>query len=253
MGCAACRSLRTVVRIETWLDSALTAGVATYVPVDPGTRVPARVRLLGVVHPHRDHVALLPIANMRRQLVAERAIAIRPLAEVLAVDPDLAVAIHAIELDEHDLTGVAGGKCERLPIPGDAAGECATGHARGVLLAERSLDAPVVGQIQPAPGGVGEPRLLRARHVAEMKAPPTIETLGFALRQQHQEEREHCLSLGSRGRRRGSEPAPRRTRSPRGRSNWRGTGHDLPSSRSRRSAPPLVPASAAPSHNSPRP
>jgi len=50
-------------------------------------------------HPHRDHVALLPIAEVR-QRVAERAVAIRPLAEEPPVDPDLAVPIHAIELDE---------------------------------------------------------------------------------------------------------------------------------------------------------
>ena len=78
------------------------------VAINPGARVPARVRLLRVVHPDRHHIAGAE-ADVGSELVPERAVAVGPLPEGAAVDPDLAVAVHAIELDEYDPAGVAGG------------------------------------------------------------------------------------------------------------------------------------------------
>src|SRR6266513_704774 len=120
--------------------------------------------------------------EVRRQLVAEGAVAVRPLAEVGAVDPDLAIAVHAVEFDEHDLAAVSRGDGERLAIPAHATGQRAARYAGRVLLAELAFDAPVVGQVQRTPGGVVKCDVLGARYVAELEAPSGIELFGFALR-----------------------------------------------------------------------
>ena len=50
--------------------------------------------------------------------------------------------------------------------------------AAGLVLGEGAFDAPIVRQIEAAPGGVGESRLLRALRVAPEKLPAEVE--GFA-------------------------------------------------------------------------
>src|SRR5204863_5541512 len=141
---------------------------------DAGAGVPAGVRLLRIVDAHRDHVAGAG-TQVRRQLVAERAVAIRPFAEGVPVDPDFAVAIDAVEIDENALPLVGCGHRKCLAVPSDSARQRAAGGTCGVLLAEVALDAPVVGQVQLAPRGVIERRLLRAGDIAKMKAPTVIE------------------------------------------------------------------------------
>src|SRR5256886_4246214 len=69
----------------------------------------------------------------------------------MAVDPDLAVPVDAIELHEHQPARVPLGYGERLAVPAHAAGERAAARSGGVRVAELPLDAPVVRQIQAAP------------------------------------------------------------------------------------------------------
>src|SRR5205807_2186501 len=97
---------------------------------------------LRVVHPHGDDVARPAVAEVRRELVAEGAVAIRPLPEVMPVDPDLAVTVGAVELDEHQPARVPLGYGERLAVPPHPAGQrpaagAARSHGRPATLMVR--------------------------------------------------------------------------------------------------------------------
>src|SRR5437867_5340764 len=102
---------------------------------------------------------------MRRQRIAERAVAVRSLAQVVTVDPDLAVAVHAVEVDERQASTVRHGNRECLAIPTDSAWQRATADAGRMRLTEFSLDAPVVGQVERAPSGIVEGGVVGARDV----------------------------------------------------------------------------------------
>src|SRR5438094_3656026 len=70
------------------------------VAVDAGAGVPARIRLFRVVYPYGEEVARRTVAQVRRELIAEGGVAIWPHAQAMAIDPDLAVPVDAVELDE---------------------------------------------------------------------------------------------------------------------------------------------------------
>ena len=65
-----------------------------------------------------------------------------------------------------------------FPVPADAGGEKAAGAARGILLVEGTFDAPVVGHVQGAPGGVRELGLFGARCVGFEETPIGVEGNG---------------------------------------------------------------------------
>src|SRR4029077_9590927 len=157
------------------VDAHPARGHQTDVAVDAGARVPARVGLLRVVRPYGDDVARRAVAEPRRQLVRERAVAVRPLPQVMPVDPDFAVAIHPVELDEHEPARVPLGYGERLAVPAHAAGQRSAAGTRGIGIAELPLDAPVVRYIQAAPAGVVERRFLSAGDVTQMESPRAVE------------------------------------------------------------------------------
>src|SRR5215471_8057694 len=113
------------------------------------------------------------------QLVFKRAIAVRPLSQIVPVDPNLAVAIDAVEVNEQLLLFRARrhGKC--LSIPTSATGQRAAPSARRILLVESAFDAPVMRQIQLPPSRVIEICVLGVRHITKMKAPVLIEANGL--------------------------------------------------------------------------
>src|SRR2546427_13160652 len=82
-------------------------------------------------HPHGDHVAGPAVAEVRRQLVAEGAVPVRPLPQVMPVDPDFAVAVDAIELDEHQLARVPLGDGESFSVPAHPTGQRPTAGSGG--------------------------------------------------------------------------------------------------------------------------
>ena len=144
-------------------------------PVNTRAGVPARVRLLRVVDAHGDEVARRAVAQVRGELIAEGAVAVRPLAEVMAVDPDLTVSIHAVEFDENELVAVALCDSEGLTVPAHAAGERATARPGGIPRAELALDAPVVRQVERSPTRIVQGHVLPACYIAEMEFPVRIE------------------------------------------------------------------------------
>ena len=83
---------------------------------------------------------------MRSQLIAERAVSVRTLAQVASVDPDLAVAIDPVEVDEHQAVRVTVWQGEALAVPSRSSRQGTAAGRGGIVLAELAFDAPVVGQ-----------------------------------------------------------------------------------------------------------
>ena len=124
-----------------------------------------------------------PIFQMRREVVFKTDVAEGPVPQKLAVDPDIAVLIDAVELHQHLLSLPVLRRGEGPAIPADARRQRAAGAARRVALRVRPFDAPVVGQVQFAPAGVIEGGLFGARRVALVEPPAKIrrETLFAAV------------------------------------------------------------------------
>src|SRR5690348_17544213 len=110
--------------------------------------------LLRVVDAHGNEISRAPVAQMWRQVVAEGAVAVWALAEVMAVDPHLAVPVDAVELDRRQPATIRRRNREGFAVPANAAWQRTATCAGGVSLAELGLDAPVVRQIQRAPSRV---------------------------------------------------------------------------------------------------
>src|SRR2546429_1507930 len=113
----------------------------------------------------------------------------------MSVDPHFAVAVHAIELDEHQPARVPRGQGEGLTVPAHAAGERSAARAGGIGIAELSLDAPVVRHIEVAPGGIVERRILSVRDVAQVESPGAVEGENPALPRRHR----RCVRRGEQG------------------------------------------------------
>ena len=94
-----------------------------------------------------DDVSLHAINEVRRQFIFESAVAIRAFAEIVAIEPNLAVAIDAVKLDKDQFAFGSCGNGERLAIPAEAAGQRATAGAGGILFAKTAFDTPVVWQV----------------------------------------------------------------------------------------------------------
>ena len=145
-----------------------------HVAVDAAARVPAGIRLLGVVAAHGDHVVFARRRDKRRDVIAERAVAVRPCPDFVAVDIDRAVHKDAVELHGDP---VCVRRREVLAVPADAARQRAAARRRRVVGGEFALDAPVVGQVQLPPGRVVESGLRPRRVVAEAEPPVEVEIL----------------------------------------------------------------------------
>src|SRR6185312_4690342 len=98
---------------------------------------------------------------MAAKFVTKADVTVGTMAEVKAVDPDIAVGHHAVELHGHAVVGSAGREGEMLSIPADAAGKVSARAAGFVGPGKRAFDAPIVRDVQFAPGGIVELILLR--------------------------------------------------------------------------------------------
>ena len=169
------------------------------VPVDPGPRIPAAIRLLGVVRLHRNYV-FAAVLQMRAEIVGEADVPVGPLAEVLAVDPHLAELINAVELDGDPAAVVGLRYVEALPVPADARGQIAALPSCGRVLAHGPLDAEVMRQVHVLPTGVRESRLRGALRVALEELPAEVKGIPDAA--PASAARGGCRRLGCRCRRR---------------------------------------------------
>ena len=116
-------------------------------------------------------VWLAAVFQIGREVVAQTHISIRALTQQVAIDPDLAVHIDAVEINGDFLALVRFGKRERFAIPTDAAGKVADRRAPGHLGIVGLLDAPVVRHIQFPPLGIVENWVLGTGCLAQMKGP----------------------------------------------------------------------------------
>ena len=89
------------------------------VAVHPRPRVPSR-SLFAVVHTDGKKVWAL-FLQVRRQVVLETDVAVPTVSEMVAVDPDVAVLVDTVELDEYLLAPGLRLQREMLSIPSNAA------------------------------------------------------------------------------------------------------------------------------------
>src|SRR5690606_22874494 len=110
-------------------------------------------------------------------------VAVGSLAQVVAVDPHFAIAIHAIKVDEDQFAFFFFRQREGFSIPADTTWQRTTTGCSRVLLIEFTLDAPVMRYGEFTPAGVIKSCTLCQRNITQMKAPALIEghDLSFAL------------------------------------------------------------------------
>ena len=102
-------------------------------------------------------------------------------AEVLAVEPDVAVHVDAVELDPDAAVFRFRRRGERLAVPADAAVEISAAVARRGERIEGAFDAPVVRHVELPPGRVVEIGVLAVFDLAQMEPPIAVEIDGRAV------------------------------------------------------------------------
>ena len=147
----------------------------SHMPVNAGARIPTRRRLTAVINSDGNHIRCLAEVEMRCEFIAETNVAEWSMAEMDAVDPNVAVSHHAVKFEEHATLCLAFRRSEVLPIPAHPGGQKATRGTGWILLIERSLDTPIVRYIELPPVGVIKSGLLCARRVTQTKPPIRIE------------------------------------------------------------------------------
>jgi len=146
------------------------------VAVDPCARVPTGGGLPGVVRAHGQDVQLVVAqAEGPGQLIAEAHVPEGPLAQGLAVDPDLAVGHDPVELHEDPAAQGVLGQDQVLAVPAHAPGQESARTASGVVLVEGPFNAPVVRHIHLAPRRVVELRPLPTLDVGLEESPVRIQ------------------------------------------------------------------------------
>ena len=126
----------------------------------------------GIVGTDGKHVRLVAAkVEVAGQLVAKADVTIRPLAQVEAVDPDIAVGHDAVEVDEDTPHSISREQREMFSIPADAGGKKATCSTRRVAPVEWSFDTPVVRHVELAPRRIIKVWLFSSSLVAFEKEP----------------------------------------------------------------------------------
>ena len=132
------------------------------------------------VDPHGQDVPPLGLEGLG-QIVVEAREAVGMPAEVLAVEPYVAIHVDAVELDPDVAVFRFRGRGEGLAIPADAAVEVSAAFARRGVRIEGAFDAPVVRHIELPPGRVVEIGVLAILDLAQMEPPIAVEVDGRAV------------------------------------------------------------------------
>src|SRR6266852_6215690 len=112
-------------------------------PVDAGAAIPPPVGLIAVIYPNGQHIRL-PRNYVRRQIVLHTDKSIRTRTHPLAIQPYVAVAVDALELDQQPLPVGKIRRRERFAVTTHTAGHEARVDAAGHFLIEGSFNAPIV-------------------------------------------------------------------------------------------------------------
>jgi hypothetical protein len=127
-------SLRDVNRID---DADLD------VAVNPRPFVIPRGGLTAIVDADGNDVGLVRAeSQVAGKIVLERHPTVGTMTEMEAIDVDVAVGHHAVELDENILGGIGGLEREMLAVPANPGREEPIAKAAGVVLIDRALNAP---------------------------------------------------------------------------------------------------------------
>src|SRR5690348_2292789 len=92
----------------------------------------------------------------------------------MTVDPYLAVHIHPVEIDKNKLVLIRCRQGERLPVPADAPGKRAPAHPCGILWAEGTFYAPVMGQVEQPPSVIDVAPFPGLYHIPQVKPPSRV-------------------------------------------------------------------------------
>jgi hypothetical protein len=111
------------------------------------------------------------------KLIAEGNVSIRPDAEVFTVNPDLAILINPVKIDEHFPVPLGFRYSEVLAVPSDTAGETSPLRTGRMFCTEVSLDTPVVRQVEKPPFTVNELGILAVLDVSQVEPPIPAEVL----------------------------------------------------------------------------
>src|SRR5436853_3809637 len=109
------------------------------------------------------------------QFIAKADIAKRPLPQVEAIDPNVAVGHDAIEVNEDATARVVSRQPEMFAIPADSCRQKTTRTSRWILLVERPFDTPVMWHVELPPCAVIEVWFLSPWSIASKKTPLAIE------------------------------------------------------------------------------
>ncbi len=118
------------------------------VPVDSPAFVPPALEM-SRIDVHGQHVPSA-VDGVGSDVVAKARVTAGVAAKVVAVDPDLAVPVNAVEVDPERFAAVRGGHVESQAIPAGGGGERAV--VRIGLGAELPLHDVIVRQVHGAPG-----------------------------------------------------------------------------------------------------
>ena len=117
-----------------------------YVTINATTRIPARVRLVGVIHSYSHHI--LALLDVWCDVVLKARIAIGTEAHFLSVYIHGRVHVHTIELDKHFLNLV---EREMLSVPPYSSRQGSSTCTTWVSHVEVALNGPVMGHIELTP------------------------------------------------------------------------------------------------------
>ncbi len=101
------------------------------------------------------------------------------MAQMLPVDPHIAVGHYPIEPDKESLPLFAGRNHQIFTIPANTGGHKASARSAGGILIDSPLNTPVVRNIQLAPGSVVKGGILSILVVAQEEFPIGIDVRHF--------------------------------------------------------------------------
>ena len=140
---------------------------------DAGAGKPSGIRDIRMGDLYRDLVFLAAEAGDAADVIVHGHIAVGTLSQIIAVAPDLAVLIDAVEADGDLFSSVFFGKGKTQPVPADASRQIA-GPA-GVFPGKGKADGPVVRKRDLLPCGIVVALIPGVFRFAQIKFPVVVQ------------------------------------------------------------------------------
>src|SRR6266702_4801765 len=111
---------------------------------------------------------------MTREFIAEADIAIRPPAQMKAIDPHVAIGHHSIKIYKDATALVTCGKNKMLAIPAHPRRQETTRSAARIVLVKGTFNDPVVWHVESSPLTVIEAGLFGVCGITQTKLPALV-------------------------------------------------------------------------------